>query len=64
MVTDWEHYAEQMPEAMSAAEGFDAVAEGYVPRPDFSSAGPLSEKRGQRLGGVWIYCLIALAKLP
>ncbi len=55
LATDWEHYAEQMLEVMSEAEGFDNQAEdnGYSPRPDFR---PLTkfEKRGQRLGhGVW-----------
>lgn len=55
MATDWENYAEQMLEVMSAAEGFQnqAPETGYAPRPDYR---PLTkfEKRGQRLGhGVW-----------
>lgn len=55
LATDWENYAEQMMEVMTAAEGFkNQQAEGeYSPRPDFR---PLTkfEKRGHRLGhGVW-----------
>ena len=55
LATDWENYAEQMMEVMSAAEGFkNTEAEGqYAPRPEFR---PLTkfEKRGHRLGhGVW-----------
>ena len=55
MATDWENYAEQMLEVMTAAEGFKNQAEDnqYVPRPDYR---PLTkfEKRGHRLGhGVW-----------
>ncbi len=55
MATDWENYAEQMLEVMTAAEGFSNQAEDnrYAPRPDYR---PLTkfEKRGQRLGhGVW-----------
>ncbi|MCL6268379.1 tRNA (guanosine(46)-N7)-methyltransferase TrmB [Sansalvadorimonas sp. 2012CJ34-2] len=55
LATDWENYAEQMMEVMSAAEGWENQAgeNQYAPRPDFR---PLTkfEKRGQRLGhGVW-----------
>ncbi len=55
MATDWEHYAEQMMEVMSAAEGFANQAQPfcYSERPDYR---PLTkfEQRGQRLGhGVW-----------
>ncbi len=54
--TDWQPYAEQMREVLSAEPGLvntaDAV-EGYAPRPDYR---PLTkfEQRGIRLGhGVW-----------
>ena len=55
LATDWEHYADQMIEVMSAAEGFNNQADEYCfsERPDYR---PLTkfEKRGQRLGhGVW-----------
>ncbi|ELU00667.1 hypothetical protein CAPTEDRAFT_51466, partial [Capitella teleta] len=55
LATDWENYAEQMLEVMTAAEGFENTADdnSYSPRPDFR---PLTkfEKRGHRLGhGVW-----------
>jgi tRNA (guanine-N7-)-methyltransferase len=55
LATDWEHYAEQMMEVMSAAEGFVNQAETYcfAPRPDYR---PITkfEQRGERLGhGVW-----------
>ncbi|WP_422135793.1 tRNA (guanosine(46)-N7)-methyltransferase TrmB [Endozoicomonas sp. ALD040] len=55
LATDWENYAEQMMDVMTAAEGFkNQESEGqYAPRPDFR---PLTkfEKRGHRLGhGVW-----------
>ena len=53
--TDWEEYAEQMMQVLSASEAFENTAgEGaYSPRP---AARPLTkfEQRGQRLGhGVW-----------
>ena len=55
LATDWENYAEQMMEVLSAADGLsNAVAPGeYAPRPDDR---PLTkfERRGERLGhGVW-----------
>ncbi|HVL01918.1 MAG TPA: tRNA (guanosine(46)-N7)-methyltransferase TrmB [Dongiaceae bacterium] len=55
LATDWEHYAEQMLEVMSAADGFvnRAGAGQYAPRPDYR---PITkfETRGERLGhGVW-----------
>ncbi len=55
LATDWENYAEQMMEVMSAAEGFDNQAgiESFSVKPDNR---PITkfEKRGQRLGhGVW-----------
>lgn len=52
--TDWENYAEQMMEVLSASNLTNKAAPGeYVPRPDYR---PLTkfENRGQRLGhGVW-----------
>lgn len=55
MATDWEHYAEQMLEVMSEADGFNNLSEDktYCPRPDYR---PITkfEVRGERLGhGVW-----------
>lgn len=55
MATDWENYAEHMLEVMSAAEGYQNLADDqqYVPRPDNR---PLTkfENRGVKLGhGVW-----------
>ena len=54
LATDWQDYAEQMLEVMSAAEGFrNQVETGYAPRPE---SRPLTkfEMRGERLGhGVW-----------
>jgi tRNA (guanine-N7-)-methyltransferase len=51
--TDWEPYAEQMLEVLSAASGLANTAAGYAPRPPWR---PLTkfENRGLRLGhGVW-----------
>ncbi len=52
--TDWEHYAFQMLEVLSAEKGLrNTVAEGFAPRPDTR---PLTkfENRGIKLGhGVW-----------
>ena len=51
--TDWEHYAEQMLEVLSAEPGLINTAAGYAPRPDWR---PLTkfENRGLQLGhGVW-----------
>ena len=51
--TDWQPYAEQMLEVLSAAPGLTNTAAGYAPRPDWR---PLTkfEARGLRLGhGVW-----------
>lgn len=55
LATDWENYAEQMLEVMTAAPGFKNLnaAGGYSERPDYR---PITkfEKRGERLGhGVW-----------
>jgi len=51
--TDWEHYAHQMLEVLSAEPLLANTCEGFAPRPDFR---PLTkfENRGLRLGhGVW-----------
>ena len=55
MATDWQHYAEQMMETLSEAEGFEncAGAGEYSERPSYR---PITkfEKRGERLGhGIW-----------
>ena len=51
--TDWQPYAEQMLEVLSAEPGLVNTAEGYAPKPDYR---PLTkfENRGLKLGhGVW-----------
>ncbi|MFO1338514.1 MAG: tRNA (guanosine(46)-N7)-methyltransferase TrmB [Burkholderiaceae bacterium] len=51
--TDWQPYAEQMLEVLSAEPGLTNTAEGYAPKPAYR---PLTkfEARGLRLGhGVW-----------
>ena len=51
--TDWQPYAEQMLEVLSAEPALQNTAEGYAPRPEYR---PLTkfEARGLRLGhGVW-----------
>ncbi|HZY15722.1 MAG TPA: tRNA (guanosine(46)-N7)-methyltransferase TrmB, partial [Ramlibacter sp.] len=51
--TDWEPYAQQMLEVLSAQPGLRNTADGFAPRPDYR---PLTkfENRGLRLGhGVW-----------
>ena len=55
LATDWENYAEQMMEVLSAEAALENMASPgeFAPRPDYR---PLTkfEKRGQRLGhGVW-----------
>ncbi len=55
LATDWEHYADQMMEVMSAAPGYENKAGEfhYSARPDYR---PITkfEMRGERLGhGVW-----------
>jgi tRNA (guanine-N7-)-methyltransferase len=55
LATDWENYAEQMLEVLSATPGLEntAMAGHYAPRPE---SRPLTkfEQRGERLGhGVW-----------
>jgi tRNA (guanine-N7-)-methyltransferase len=51
--TDWEPYAQQMLEVLSAQPALQNTAAGFAPRPDYR---PLTkfENRGLRLGhGVW-----------
>ncbi|MFM2341100.1 MAG: tRNA ((46)-N7)-methyltransferase TrmB [Pseudomonadota bacterium] len=51
--TDWQPYAEQMLEVLSAEPQLANTAEGYAPKPDYR---PLTkfENRGLKLGhGVW-----------
>jgi tRNA (guanine-N7-)-methyltransferase len=51
--TDWEPYAQQMLEVLSAEPALQDTAEGFAPRPEYR---PLTkfENRGLRLGhGVW-----------
>jgi tRNA (guanine-N7-)-methyltransferase len=51
--TDWQPYAEQMLEVLSAEPALRNTADGYAPRPDYR---PLTkfENRGLKLGhGVW-----------
>ena len=51
--TDWENYAEQMLEVLSAEPMLENTADGYAPRPDYRPVTKF-EKRGLRLGhGVW-----------
>lgn len=51
--TDWEHYAEQMLEVLSAEPQLKNTADGYAPRPEFRPQTKF-ETRGLRLGhGVW-----------
>jgi tRNA (guanine-N7-)-methyltransferase len=51
--TDWQHYAEQMLDVLSAEPALRNTADGFAPRPEWR---PLTkfEQRGMRLGhGVW-----------
>jgi tRNA (guanine-N7-)-methyltransferase len=53
VATDWEDYAQQIMEVLSANPLLDNTAEGYAPRPDYR---PLTkfESRGLKLGhSVW-----------
>jgi tRNA (guanine-N7-)-methyltransferase len=51
--TDWENYAQQMLEVLSADPALRNTAEGYAPRPEFRPQTKF-ETRGLRLGhGVW-----------
>jgi tRNA (guanine-N7-)-methyltransferase len=51
--TDWEDYAVQMLEVLSAEPALQNTADGYAPRPDYRPVTKF-ENRGLRLGhGVW-----------
>ncbi|WP_426398792.1 tRNA (guanosine(46)-N7)-methyltransferase TrmB [Ralstonia sp. R-29] len=51
--TDWEEYAHQMLEVLSAEPQLENTADGFAPRPDYRPVTKF-EKRGLRLGhGVW-----------
>jgi tRNA (guanine-N7-)-methyltransferase len=53
LATDWQNYAEQMLEVLSAEPALQNTADGYAPRPDYRPVTKF-EKRGLRLGhGVW-----------
>ena len=55
LATDWENYADQMMEVMSAAEGYENTAGEYrfAHKPNFRPETKF-ERRGERLGhGVW-----------
>ncbi|HWU98074.1 MAG TPA: tRNA (guanosine(46)-N7)-methyltransferase TrmB [Oxalicibacterium sp.] len=51
--TDWQEYAEQMLEVLSAEPTLQNTADGYAPRPDYRPVTKF-ENRGLKLGhGVW-----------
>jgi tRNA (guanine-N7-)-methyltransferase len=51
--TDWQNYAEQMLEVLSADPTLENTADGYAPRPEYRPVTKF-ERRGLRLGhGVW-----------
>ncbi len=51
--TDWQNYAEQMLEVLSAEPTLENTAHDYAPRPDYRPVTKF-ERRGLRLGhGVW-----------
>ena len=51
--TDWQDYAEQMLQVLSAEPALQNTAEGYAPRPEYRPVTKF-ENRGLRLGhGVW-----------
>lgn len=51
--TDWQNYAEQMLEVLSAEPALENTAQGYAPRPAYRPVTKF-ERRGLRLGhGVW-----------
>jgi tRNA (guanine-N7-)-methyltransferase len=51
--TDWQEYAEQMLEVLSAEPALQNTAEGYAPRPGYRPVTKF-ENRGLKLGhGVW-----------
>ena len=62
--TDWEHYAEQMLEVLSAEPALANSAAGYAQRPDWRPPTKF-EKRGVRLGhGVWDLLFKRRAEMP
>jgi tRNA (guanine-N7-)-methyltransferase len=53
LATDWENYAEQMLEVLSAEPTLQNTASGYAPKPDYRPTTKF-ETRGLKLGhGVW-----------
>jgi tRNA (guanine-N7-)-methyltransferase len=51
--TDWQNYAEQMLEVLSADPSLENTAQDYAPRPEYRPVTKF-ERRGLRLGhGVW-----------
>lgn len=51
--TDWQNYAEQMLDVLSADSALENTADGYAPRPGYRPVTKF-ERRGLRLGhGVW-----------
>jgi tRNA (guanine-N7-)-methyltransferase len=51
--TDWQNYAEQILEVLSAEPSLQNTVDGYAPRPDYRPVTKF-ERRGLRLGhGVW-----------
>jgi tRNA (guanine-N7-)-methyltransferase len=53
LATDWQNYAEQMLDVLSAEPALENTAADYAPRPDYRPVTKF-EKRGLRLGhGVW-----------
>jgi tRNA (guanine-N7-)-methyltransferase len=53
LATDWQNYAEQMLEVLSAEAALENTAADYAPRPDYRPVTKF-EKRGLNLGhGVW-----------
>jgi tRNA (guanine-N7-)-methyltransferase len=53
LATDWQNYAEQMLEVLSAETGLVNTAKDYAPRPEFRPVTKF-ERRGLKLGhGVW-----------
>jgi tRNA (guanine-N7-)-methyltransferase len=58
LATDWQPYAEQMLEVLTASEDFvnAAAGGGFAPRPPWRQPTRF-ERRGERLGhGVWDLC--------
>lgn len=53
LATDWQNYAEQMLEVLSAEPALKNTADDYAPRPDYRPVTKF-ERRGIKLGhGVW-----------